>query len=59
MPGPRCTPGGVVPGLTVETLRDPQWRTRCIRNCQSSEKQKHVTYTWYGLDAPVDNNDAD
>jgi hypothetical protein len=45
-----------VPGLSAEMLRDPQWRTKCIRNCQSSEKQKHVTYSWYGLAAPAENN---
>ena len=56
VPDPRCTPGGVVPNLTADTLRDAGWRTKCIRNCQSSEKQKHVTYTWYSMTAPADNN---
>jgi hypothetical protein len=57
-PDPRCTPGGSVPGLTAETLRSPDWRTKCIRNCQSSEKQKHVTYAWYSLPAPTNNSGA-
>jgi len=57
-PDVRCTPGGVTPGITVETLRDPAWRTKCIRNCQSSEQQKHVTYAWYGLPRPDDNQGA-
>lgn len=56
VPDPRCTPGGIVPHLTATTLRDPQWRTRCIRDCQSTEQQKHVAYLWYGLAAPVENN---
>jgi hypothetical protein len=56
VPDPRCTPGGVVPNLAADTLRDAGWRTKCIRNCQSSEKQKHVTYTWYGMTAPTENN---
>jgi hypothetical protein len=56
VPDSRCTPGGIVPGLTADVLRDPQWRTRCIRNCQSSNAQKHVTYEWYGLARPVDNS---
>ena len=56
IPDARCTPGGVVPNVTVETLRDPSWRTRCIRNCQSSESQKHVAYAWYGLLRPADNS---
>ena len=54
-PDPRCTPGGVIPGLTLDDLRSPSWRTGCIRNCQSSEAQKHVTYDWYGLERPQDN----
>ncbi|WP_052313311.1 hypothetical protein [Terriglobus roseus] len=56
IPDPRCTPGGAVPNLDAEILRDPQWRTKCIRNCQSTEKQKHVTYAWYGMVAPTENN---
>lgn len=56
VPDPRCTPGGVVPHLSAGTLRDPQWRTRCIRDCQSTEQQKHVAYLWYGLAAPVGNS---
>lgn len=55
-PDARCTPGGVVPGVTAETLRDPAWRTKCIRNCQSTEIQKHVTYKWYGLPSPEHNS---
>jgi hypothetical protein len=54
-PDRRCTPGGIVPGLTAETLRAPTWRTKCIRNCQSSETQKHVAYEWYGLPRPESN----
>ena len=55
-PDPRCTPGGVVPGLTADTLRDPAWSTRCVRNCQSTEKQKHATYDWYALPPPAENS---
>lgn len=57
-PDARCTPGGVTPGITAETLRDPAWRTKCIRNCQSSEQQKHVAYAWYGLPRPENNQGA-
>jgi hypothetical protein len=56
VPDPKCTPGGVVPDVTIEVLRDPLWRTRCVRNCQSSESQKHVAYEWYGLARPFENN---
>ncbi|MGI4829495.1 MAG: hypothetical protein ACRYFU_15060 [Janthinobacterium lividum] len=55
-PDQRCTPGGVVPGVTAETLRRPDWSTRCIRNCQSTERQKHAVYAWYGLLAPTGNS---
>lgn len=55
-PDRRCTPGGVVPGVTAETLRSPDWRTKCIRNCQSSEAQKHAAYVWYGLTVPEGNS---
>jgi hypothetical protein len=54
-PDTRCTPGGITPGITAETLRDPAWRTKCIRNCQSSEQQKHVAYEWYGVPRPENN----
>ena len=59
VPDPRCTPGGIVPHLDVEILRDRRWRTKCIRNCQSTEKQKHAAYSWYGLIGPAINNGAD
>lgn len=49
VPDPGCTPGGVNPSVTEEVLRSPAWRTRCLRNCQSSEAQKHVAYGWYGF----------
>ena len=52
VPDPRCTPGGVNPALTVETLRGPSWRTRAIRNCATSESQKHIAYRWYGVHKP-------
>jgi hypothetical protein len=55
-PDPRCTPGGVAPGITAETLSDPSWRTQCIRNCQSSETQKRETYAWYAIPRPESNS---
>ena len=55
-PDRRCTPGGVVPGVTADTLRGQDWSTRCFRNCQSTEKQKHAAYAWYGLSTPAGNS---
>jgi hypothetical protein len=54
-PDPACTPGGVDPAVTLETLRDPHWRTSCIRNCSTSESGKHAAYEWYGLRPPRGN----
>lgn len=56
-PDPRCTPGGINPSVTVEVLRDPSWRTRCIRNCETSEAQKHAAYAWYGIRKPQHNSE--
>lgn len=58
VPDPRCTPGGVNPSLSADLLRNPRWSTRCVRNCQSSEAEKHVTYGWYGIRTPRGNEGA-
>lgn len=55
-PDLRCTPGGVDPTVTADILRDPAWRTKCIRNCQSSSAQKRAAYEWYGLPEPQGNS---
>ena len=52
VPDPRCTPGGIDPSVTADVLRNRAWRTGCIRNCQTSEAEKHITYRWYGLRVP-------
>ena len=59
LPDPRCTPGGIDPSVTVDTLRDPRWRTGCIRNCQTSESEKHIAYAFYNLPRPPVNSGAD
>ena len=56
VPDPHCTPGGVNPSVTADVLRNPNWRTRCDRNCESSESEKHVAYHWYGIPAPHRNS---
>ena len=56
VPDPRCTPGGVNPSVTADILRNPNWRTRCDRNCETSESEKHVAYRWYGIHAPHRNS---
>jgi hypothetical protein len=49
IPDPRCTPGGIDPSVTADVLRNRAWRTGCIRNCETSEAEKHITYRWYGI----------
>src|SRR5277367_4902522 len=56
VPDAGCTPGGIDASVTAEVLRDPAWRTACIRNCQVSEAEKHVTYKWYGIRKPRANS---
>jgi hypothetical protein len=55
-PDARCTPGGMNPSVTLDVLRDPAWRTKTVRNCASSEAQKHVAYRWYGIEKPAVNS---
>lgn len=52
IPDPRCTPGGIDPSVTAEVLRSREWRTGCIRNCQTSEAEKHLVYRWYAMHVP-------
>ena len=56
LPDPRCTPGGFNPSISARILRDPRWRTRFVRNCDSSEAQKHIAYRWYGIQKPQINS---
>jgi hypothetical protein len=56
LPDPRCTPGGIDPSVAAEVLRNPSWRTKCVRNCQTTEAQKHLVYRWYGIAAPHPNS---
>ena len=56
IPDPRCTPGGIDPSVKLNALRDSQWKTRCIRNCETSEQEKHVAYSWYGIQKPRSNS---
>ncbi len=55
LPDGRCTPGGINPSITENVLRDPRWRTRCTRNCQVDEADKHAAYAWYGIPRPRHN----
>jgi hypothetical protein len=52
MPDPNCTPGAINPTITVAVLKDPNFRTCCIRDKVESELDKHIAYKWYGIAAP-------
>jgi len=56
VPDLRCTPGGINPSITAQMVTDSGFKTLCVRNCQSSEAQKHVTYRWYGVQKPRSNS---
>jgi hypothetical protein len=32
--------------VTVAPLRNPDWKSRCIRNCQTIEAEKRIAYDW-------------
>jgi hypothetical protein len=55
LPDPACTPGAINPTLTEAVLKDPAFRTGCVRNDATSEKQKGSTYKWYGAKHPRHN----
>jgi hypothetical protein len=55
LPDPDCTPGAENPTVTLDVLRNPAFRTGCIRNCASTESQKRVTYGWYSIPSPANN----
>ena len=52
LPDAKCTPGGVNPSVTIDVMHDPSWRTKTVRNCASSEAQKHEAYRWYDIEKP-------
>jgi hypothetical protein len=58
VPDPNCTPGAINPTLTIEVLRDRSFTTECIRDVATMEEEKAITYEWYHLDHPS-NNDGD
>jgi hypothetical protein len=56
LPDPACTPGAVNPTLTVDVLRNPEFRTGCVRSHATTEEEKAITYEWYGIDHPAHNS---
>ena len=58
LPDERCTPGAVNPTLTVEVLRNPSFRTSCVRGSATSGAEKAGTYAWYNIKHPTQNSGA-
>lgn len=56
VPDPQCTPGGINSTVTLDVMRDPGWRTRCIRDCEESQARKHEAYNWYQIANPSNNS---
>jgi hypothetical protein len=55
VPDPGCTPGATNPTLTVDILRDPAFRTTCVRDNATTATQKASTYGSYSVPHPQDN----
>lgn len=55
MPDLKCTPGAVNPGLSLDVLKNPNFRTGCVRNDTTTEHDKAQTYNWYSIPHPADN----
>ena len=58
VPDPNCTPGAVNPTLTLNVLKNPNFRTKCLRDGVTTPAQKATTYRWYGLAKPPNNTGA-
>lgn len=54
-PDPACTPGAINPTVTVAVLRNPAFRTACIRQQVTTEHEKAQTYAWYSIPHPANN----
>ena len=55
LPDPKCTPGAVNSTLTVTVLKNPDFRTDCVRDKATSADEKAKTYGWYSQSKPEDN----
>ncbi|MGA8431923.1 MAG: hypothetical protein WB729_19015 [Candidatus Sulfotelmatobacter sp.] len=55
VPDSNCTPGAINPTITESMLKNPAFRTGCIRNEATTEEQKTATYGWYKISHPASN----
>jgi hypothetical protein len=56
IPDSACTPGAINPTVTIAVLRDPAFRTACIRQQVTTAQQKAQTYRWYSIPHPANNS---
>jgi len=55
LPDSHCTPGAINPSVTLDVLKNPAFRTACLRNNVTNEKQKAATYNTYAITHPQHN----
>ena len=55
IPDPDCTPGAINRTLTTKVLRDPDFRTSCVRDNVTTASQKAGTYKLYAIPHPANN----
>jgi hypothetical protein len=55
VPDPACTPGAINPTVTIAVLRNPAFRTVCIRQQATTPHEKAQTYSWYSIRHPANN----
>ena len=55
VPDPACTPGAINETLTADVLRNPEFRTSCVRDNATTPAQKASTYAWYQIPHPENN----
>ena len=58
LPDPSCTPGAVNPTLTPQVLFSKGFHTGLVRDKLTSEQEKKVVYSWYGIKEPANNKGA-
>ena len=56
LPDPKCTPGAINPTVTLAVLGDRSFRTGCLRNCATTQRDWSATYRRYGIQHPKGNS---
>jgi len=58
IPDPDCTPGAIDPTVTLDVLRNTEFRTRCVRDHVTTAHKKATTYASYNIAHPSPNTGA-